>query len=269
MGFVVALGHHLDDQAETTIFRLARGTGALTTLGMRRLSNGIWRPLLHLTKDEILEISDELGVAHRYDRSNDTIEYSRNQIRKQIIPVLREMNPAAASKITEWATQVTDIAEYIETLIDSSVTRLGDHSILMPQSWFSPVSIKPSVSIMAVGVALSRLQIAHNSFRSFYSEICDRIKQLIDTRGADRHRIDEIIEVWIEGDQVGLSNISLEPKFQKLERFAQCRSVIMSVSHQLIGQIAHVCSDSALSGGKLIEIQANPVEFHRIELQFS
>jgi tRNA(Ile)-lysidine synthetase-like protein len=269
MGFVVALGHHLDDQAETTIFRLARGTGAKNARGMQRLSQGIWRPLLHLSKDQISEISTELCVAHRYDRSNDTIKFSRNQIRKQVMPVLKEMHPAAASNITEWANQTADLAEYVESSIRSSITRPNERSVLMPSKWYSSGSVRPSVSIIAIEVALNQLGISHNSYRSFYLEICDRIQHMIRSQTILRQRFDDLLEMWIEQDQVGLANISDDMKFLKLERFAQCRSEIMSERLEVIGQNAVIHENATTAGGKLIEIQANAVECRRIELQIS
>lgn len=95
----VALGHTADDQAETFLMRLLRGAGARGLGGIRpvRADGGlrIVRPLLRLSRPEILSYARERGVAFREDASNRDPSYTRNRVRGRLIPYLeREFNPS-------------------------------------------------------------------------------------------------------------------------------------------------------------------------------
>jgi tRNA(Ile)-lysidine synthase len=91
-GFVV-LGHTLSDQLETILYNLIRGTGVKGMAGMLRKRSELIRPLLHITREEILEYAKEHGLTWREDSSNKECKYSRNIIRNEIIPKLKMLNP--------------------------------------------------------------------------------------------------------------------------------------------------------------------------------
>ena len=105
-GGVIALGHHLDDQAETVLIHLLRGAG-LRGLGGIRPVNGMYiRPLLEISRRSIMEYTGELGVEPRYDETNGDTAYLRNRLRLQVVPLLKGINPdfaAAAGRTAELA----------------------------------------------------------------------------------------------------------------------------------------------------------------------
>jgi tRNA(Ile)-lysidine synthase len=115
----VATGHTADDQAETVLHRLLRGTGlrGLRGIALRRsLSPGVdlIRPLLRTTRAEVLAYLDELGQPSRQDSSNICLDYTRNKIRHQLLPLLvREYNPALPAVLTRLAEEA-DAAYQIE-----------------------------------------------------------------------------------------------------------------------------------------------------------
>ncbi len=90
-------GHHGDDQTETVLMTVIRGSlsNAITGIpNMRPFSTGqIIRPLLNVTKKEIMEYLNECNVGYRHDPSNDKHTYTRNRIRHRIVPLLEEENP--------------------------------------------------------------------------------------------------------------------------------------------------------------------------------
>jgi len=94
---VLALAHHLDDQAETVLMRLLRGTGVRGAGGMAhqaRFSEGILlRPLLHLPRESILAYAREHGLQWVEDESNASDAFTRNFIRLRIAPLLSERYP--------------------------------------------------------------------------------------------------------------------------------------------------------------------------------
>ena len=95
----VATAHHLSDSLETSIYHLSKGTGIAGIRGIlpkRKVSTNkaqIIRPLLCLTKAEILNYANQNNLTWREDASNQTEKYKRNFIRHQIIPRLKEINP--------------------------------------------------------------------------------------------------------------------------------------------------------------------------------
>ena len=90
----IATAHNADDNAETLLFNLCRGSGAAGLRGIPPVRGNIIRPLLCCTRAEIEDYLRENHVPHVEDSSNAGEEYSRNRIRHRVTPVLREINPA-------------------------------------------------------------------------------------------------------------------------------------------------------------------------------
>jgi tRNA(Ile)-lysidine synthase len=101
----VALGHTRSDQAETVLFRFLRGSGTAGLAGIRpETSDGMWRPLLHLTREEVRESLRTRGIAWREDSSNRNLSLARNRIRCQLLPALeRDWNPGLADTLAQTA----------------------------------------------------------------------------------------------------------------------------------------------------------------------
>ena len=86
----IAMGHHREDQAETVLMNLLRGSGAEGLRGMRPVREGlIIRPLLQVTRKEILAFLEERGLSFRTDSSNAQECHLRNRIRHQLLPLLK------------------------------------------------------------------------------------------------------------------------------------------------------------------------------------
>ncbi len=90
----VATAHTGDDDIETVLMRLTRGTGLRGLCGIPPTRGKLIRPLLELTRADIEAYNAENGVPHREDSSNSSDDYTRNRIRHAVVPVLRELNPA-------------------------------------------------------------------------------------------------------------------------------------------------------------------------------
>lgn len=132
----VATGHTADDQAETVLMRLLRGTGlrGLGGIAARRpLAPGVEvvRPLLTTTRPEVLAFLAELGQDYRHDRSNDDRTLTRNRVRQELLPHLAsEYNPAIASVLCRLAEQAAEAYREQEAaaqtlLTDAELPRAG------------------------------------------------------------------------------------------------------------------------------------------------
>lgn len=93
----IATGHTLDDQAETVLMRLLRGAGVGGLGAIRpRRRDGVVRPLIDCRRAAVRAVVEEAGLAHRHDASNDDPRFLRTQVRRRVLPLLAELNPAVA-----------------------------------------------------------------------------------------------------------------------------------------------------------------------------
>jgi tRNA(Ile)-lysidine synthase len=114
----VATGHTADDQAETVLLRLLRGAGLRGLGGMRPRGRvrgiRVVRPLLDVTRDQVVEYLGRHGISHRADSSNESRALARNYLRLEILPRIRErMNPAAREAILRAAGAIREAEEYL------------------------------------------------------------------------------------------------------------------------------------------------------------
>lgn len=110
----VATAHHMDDQAETVLLNLLRGTQLKALAGIparRSLAPGVEviRPLLALRKSEILEYLRRHGLKYRVDRSNADVDFTRNWVRHKVLPLLEKRQPRLREHLCGLAEQACDL----------------------------------------------------------------------------------------------------------------------------------------------------------------
>lgn len=122
----IAVAHHMDDNAETVLFRMFRGTGLTGLAGIRpvtpEMAKGagktclkVLRPLLCVTRAEIEGYLQEQGLEFCTDSTNTLLDYSRNVIRNTILPVAEErINPGAAKNISVLAAHVAEVERFLD-----------------------------------------------------------------------------------------------------------------------------------------------------------
>jgi len=112
----VALGHTADDQAETILLRLARGTGIRGLGGMRPRRGPLLRPLLAVTRGEVAEFLRSRGARARQDASNRDLRLSRNRIRHRVLPELRRLNPRVSEAVGVTAARLGELHALLQRL---------------------------------------------------------------------------------------------------------------------------------------------------------
>lgn len=111
----IAVAHNMQDQAETVLFHLARGTGLDGLAGMQPVRGNIIRPLLCCSREEIEDWLRKQGQTWRTDATNQDTAYSRNLLRHQILPVLQqEVNAQAIRHICEAAERAGEAGAYLD-----------------------------------------------------------------------------------------------------------------------------------------------------------
>lgn len=114
----IATAHHLDDNAETMLFNMSRGTGYTGLSGIPVVNNKIVRPLMCFQKNELIQFVEKHNLSYREDSSNAKTDYTRNKIRHQVIPHLKEINPAVIKNFASLSHVVKKSDELLNFLID-------------------------------------------------------------------------------------------------------------------------------------------------------
>ncbi len=122
---LVALGHHADDQAETFLMRLLRGSGVTGLAGMRMLSPPMVRPLLPFHRAELLAYLQESQVSWRDDASNRDTVFTRNRIRHDLLPLLETFNPNIIGQLAGLCEQLHQDNEFWAGLVAQELARCG------------------------------------------------------------------------------------------------------------------------------------------------
>lgn len=114
MNAKIATAHTLSDNLETLILNLTRGSGLNGMCGIKPVRNNIIRPLIYLTRDEIEQYCVENNLDYVIDKSNYDRNYSRNKIRLDVIPILKEINPSVEKTCLKMISQFTELKSYID-----------------------------------------------------------------------------------------------------------------------------------------------------------
>jgi len=142
----IAVAHHRDDSIETLLLNLIRGTGIKGLSGIKPQSGCIIRPLLCVSKKEILHYVETEKLPFITDSSNEQTEWIRNKIRLQVIPLLETINPAVREAIIQTMDNLKEAEKIYQTEIDKAVQVVfnqdkGRISIPLLKTFPSPESI--------------------------------------------------------------------------------------------------------------------------------
>lgn len=117
-GADVAAGHTRSDQVETILYRLASSPSRRALLGMRPRDGSLIRPLLALTREQTGEYCTGRGLRWRDDESNESLAYARNRIRREVVPALERVHPAAQENLLALADLLRAEADVLDELVD-------------------------------------------------------------------------------------------------------------------------------------------------------
>ncbi len=129
------LAHHMGDNVETILMNICRGSGLSGATGIRS-TNEIFRPLLNLTKTEILNLCKINKIDYVTDSSNFVNDCTRNYIRNIVIKDLEKVYPDVVKNIALFGERCNEIQKYIESLIDESLIVSEDKAIILKETAF-------------------------------------------------------------------------------------------------------------------------------------
>ena len=158
----IALGHNLQDQAETVLLNLLRGSGPEGLKGILPKRDGnIIRPLIEISRPEIISYLNKTGISYRQDSSNKNKMYLRNQIRTELIPYLQEKyNPKIEENLAQMAEILRAEDEFIrqntDEALQSSFIQRQQNSILLNIAYIN--KLPPAIRLRIFKTVLERFQ---------------------------------------------------------------------------------------------------------------
>jgi tRNA(Ile)-lysidine synthase len=126
----IAVGHTLDDQAETFLLRLLRGAGPRGLGGIRPRVGRVIRPLIEISRAELHAYVADRRLAFRVDETNADVAIPRNRVRHELIPILKEFSPA----VVEGLAREADIAREDEDFLSRAAIDLAPRIVLLTKS---------------------------------------------------------------------------------------------------------------------------------------
>lgn len=157
-GTKIAVGHTQDDQAETVLLSMLRGTGLAGLSGMpAQREPCVIRPFLQVSRSEILQYLDEKRREFRVDSSNENPKYARNRLRRELIPLLKTFNPNVISVLSRQAAILREEHQYLDEVAKASlesveVGRTKDRVVWSRSRLLAfPVPIQRRMILLTVG----------------------------------------------------------------------------------------------------------------------
>lgn len=222
----IATAHNADDNAETVIFNLARGSALNGLCGIKHIRGNIIRPIILSSKDDIIGYCRENCIEYIIDSTNSETVYTRNHIRHSVIPVLKEINPSLLSAISRMTENLTQ------------------DELFLRQSTFEFLALNTNVD----GMDLDELNNASQSIKK--RAIFEYVKDMTGVLLEDKH-ISAIIELCekavkhskihfvgdycaeIKGDRLIVSDKAIKPE---IEYFAKVDFGITDIPEGVIGR---------------------------------
>ena len=143
----IFLAHHQDDQAETVLLNLLRGTGTRGMRGMLPVSGSLARPFLDITRRDTEAYCAEQGLTYCLDSTNEDLAFKRNWVRKKLLPLLETQNPQICRQLAQAARLAASDEAYLEELAGRYLRAYG-------REVFGTVDVKVEKEFGALPLAL-------------------------------------------------------------------------------------------------------------------
>lgn len=192
----IAIGHHRDDQAETLLLHLLRGSGSDGLAGMRIRSGRLIRPLLYTSKEEILAYLKERGQSFCTDATNFETDATRNRIRLNVIPVFETVNPSIRRTLAETAAHIAEDADYLNALAEEAKRTCGmnrEKLLHLPR----PVRLRVLRDLLP--------------YRDFTHADLDRLDALLRGNTGDTATLKNGVTAWLDAKDLRIGKPENEP----------------------------------------------------------
>lgn len=215
----IAVGHTMNDQAETFLMRLLRGAGSRGLGAMRPVapvcaSEGsplLIRPLLCLRRDEVEQYCRECGLSWRVDSSNLSLDYARNRVRHQLLPLLGQFNPRAVEVIARAASNLASEDEALREMARRALERArselrGEMAYFVSEFLNQPRAIRVRMIEEAIG--------RHRKGAGLTAKHFEQIEGLLrEDMSGKRIELPGGLEVWREFDLLAFRDLAEDAQY--------------------------------------------------------
>ena len=192
----IAIGHHRDDQAETLLLHLLRGSGTDGLVGMRLRSGRLIRPLLYTDKAAILAYLSERGQSWCTDETNFETDATRNRIRLSVMPVLETVNPTAKKALSDAAAHIAEDSDYLNAIADDAQKACGTN--------------RKKLSALPRPI---RLRVLRNllPYTDFTAADLDRLDALLNGQTGDVATLKNGVIAWLDATELRIGREETDP----------------------------------------------------------
>ncbi|RMH34924.1 MAG: tRNA lysidine(34) synthetase TilS [Nitrospirae bacterium] len=190
----IAVGHTADDQAETVVMRMLRGAGVGGLRGIPPVrGRTVVRPLLEVTRRDVLAYLRDRGLGYRVDASNHEPLYLRNRIRHSVLPILKEYNPNLVHVLSRQADILREDDAYLEALAREAWHRMarqssGSSVVLDRQEFLaSPLPLRRRILRMVIQ------QVAHLPYGPAFGPVEALMTQVVSGPSGSMMRVEGVL----------------------------------------------------------------------------
>lgn len=179
----IATAHTADDNVETILMRLVRGSGLAGLCGIPPRRGTIVRPFLAVSRQDILAYLDKHRLPHREDESNGDLTYTRNRLRHQVLPVLRDLNPSLCSTVSAAARSLRQDNDYLNAAAARSrgvLQTAGKNRVVSRQAL---LALPPALSSRLIYGALDELGVGRKDISAVHIAAIFRLLEREDPSG--------------------------------------------------------------------------------------
>ena len=169
-GSKLLVAHHSADQAETILMHIARGSSLRGASGMLEFAGDILRPLLNVSKKDILEYNEKNNVPFVEDSSNKDDHYSRNFVRLNILPKLKEIYPNVETSLCNFATICSRDDDFIRSMVPTNILT-GDNKKAVISEGI--VELHPALSTRIIKMAFEQMNVFADMEEKHISKILE------------------------------------------------------------------------------------------------
>ena len=156
---LIATAHNKNDNAETVLFHMARGTGLRGLTGIPQRRDGLVRPLLHVSRAEILAYLSERGIPHVEDPTNALDDGARNYARHHVLPAMEKLHPGALDNMDRMIATLSEDEAYLRSLAEAWLAGQKNNELSAAGLAALPVPVAARALRLWLGEDLSRERI--------------------------------------------------------------------------------------------------------------
>lgn len=204
-GASILLAHNATDQAETVLFRMARGTGLCGLCGIPPQRGKFLRPFLTVESGDIRSYLDGAGIAYRVDATNLDTKYTRNRIRQEIVPQLEAVHSGAVRHISYMTDGLREDEGYLMDIASTLLSRSPQYRLREVLKNSHPAVAKRMIRILHSNAGASRDAISAEALDDIYQLICSDTEYSTVSITGDRYAVIDREHFYITRDLDGVA----------------------------------------------------------------